>query len=147
MTENGPRCQGREKNTLNQSQLNPVSNHHGHPVSEDSSALLEPLLDLEHDLAPRHLELRRVLRPLRVHVGAVRRPVDEDGRRALAHVARDPQRVPRVDGPCQEIRGVYGIRIIRLANDRRSGRLRDSEIKIYYKILVGVTLHQPEFGL
>ena len=50
----------------------------------NNSVLLEPLLDLEHDVAPRHLKLRRVLRPLRVHVGAVRRPLDEDGRRALA---------------------------------------------------------------
>ena len=50
----------------------------------NNSVLLEPLLDLEHDVAPRHLELRRVLRPLRVHVGTVGRPLDEDGRRALA---------------------------------------------------------------
>ena len=63
---------------------------------------MEPLLDLEHDLPSRHLELRRVLRPFRVHVGAVRRPVYEDRRRALAHVARDPQRVPRVDGTVNE---------------------------------------------
>ena len=35
----------------------------------------------------------------------------------------------------------------RLAKDRRSGRLRDSEIIIDFKILVGVVLHRPELGL
>ena len=35
----------------------------------------------------------------------------------------------------------------RLANDRRSGRLRDSEIIIDFKILVSEVLHRPEFGL
>ena len=35
----------------------------------------------------------------------------------------------------------------RLANDRRSGRLHDSEIIIDFIILVGVVLHRPEVGL
>ena len=63
---------------------------------------LEPLLDLEHNFPPRHLELRRVLRPLRVHVGAVGRASDEDGRRVVAQVLGDPEGVPRVDGPVHE---------------------------------------------
>ena len=70
-------------------------------VSEDSVPL-KPLLNLEHDLPPRHLELRRVLRRLRVHVGTVSRASYEDGRRVLAHVLGDPERVPRVDGPVHE---------------------------------------------
>ena len=44
-----------------------------------NSMLLEPLLDLLHNASPGLLELRRVLWPLRVHIGAVRCPLDEDG--------------------------------------------------------------------
>ena len=42
---------------------------------------------------------------------------------------------------------IFFVENTRLANDRQPGRLRDSEIIIDFKILVGVVLDRPEFGL